>query len=203
MPPVPVGQPSGGGGVMGIPTKYLLLGGGGLALAFFLMQQRGGAPVASDPNAPTYGAALGPNAALALGDLSNRIGRESGLLQEQLQGYFGGLGDSISGLSAHLDEQAGALSDQGTALSGAISALSGQVGTGFGNVMAGQQSAESTNASQWAQFQHWFSDLYAQSEITWRLMHGFHGAQATPPVGSGMPTGGFADGIGYAGAATA
>lgn len=185
MPPVPVGQPSVGGGIAGIPTKWIVIGGGAAALGLFFLSNRKGTEAPADPNAPTYGAALGPNAALALGDLTNKIGRESGLLQEQLQGYFAGIGDSISGLSGQLDTQALALSDQ-------YQNLTGQIDTGIGALTAGQQAAQATNQAQWGQFQNWFADLYRQSETTWRLLHTFHGAIDPYP-----------NGVGYTGPATA
>lgn len=111
MPDVPVGQPS-GGGIAGIPTKWLLIGGGGAALAFLLLRKP--SPTSSTPTGSdaTYGQALGPNAALALGSLETQTLQQSGVIQEQLQKYFASMGDSISGLSTHLDTQAAILGNQ-------------------------------------------------------------------------------------------
>lgn len=124
MPPIPVGSGGGGGGstVAGIPTKWLLIGGGAAALAFFVLPRMGGGGSAKSgqnvgADDATYGAALGPNAALALGDLQTRVLQESGYVQEQLKDYFDAsaadLADTQAELTAHTDAWGGVLVKQG------------------------------------------------------------------------------------------
>lgn len=105
------GSPPAGPG--GIPTKYLIIGGGAALVGLFLFMNKGGGAAAPDPANATYGPALGPNAALAVGDLQNRFLSESGVLQQQSMGYF----DELHTL---LDSQAQALSDQATVTQGGI-----------------------------------------------------------------------------------
>jgi hypothetical protein len=123
MPSIPIDTGGGGGGIGGIPTRYLVIGGGAIVAAFFFMQRGKSAAPASQPGdvatGGVYGSALGPNAALALGDLQNRLMQESGTLQQQIAQSTGGLGkqvsDTLTGLSSRIDVAASTLGDQGTA----------------------------------------------------------------------------------------
>lgn len=113
---IEVGGGGGGGTIAGIPQKYAIIGAGALLVGGFLLWQKssgGGGSSSGDPNS-TYGAALGPNAALALGDLQTRLMQESGRLQEQISAGFSGVGGGLAGLSSQLDAAASALGDQGT-----------------------------------------------------------------------------------------
>jgi hypothetical protein len=147
--------PGGGGGVpptvAGIPTKYAVIGAGGILLAFFFLN-RSKAPV-SPRNADSvdvatgdtvYGQALGPNAALALGSLQTELMQQSGKLQGQAQGYYEDITKAIadqgvsfgSSLQAHYDAQAAHLSDIGASLGGQIQGVQQQVVAG--NILTGQ-----------------------------------------------------------------
>jgi len=132
---VNVGSPGGSGTVAGIPGKYLLLGLGGLGVAFLLLRSKGGAASAGDGN---------------LQPASSTSGMLSSLQQLQLQQYgditklFSGVNDSIAGVSSHLDTQAAALGDVANGIS-----------TGFGTVgsqiTANQAEADRNFNNLWSQ----------------------------------------------------
>lgn len=88
---VPVGE--GSGGVGGIPTRYLLLGAGGLVVAFFFLRGKGSGGSDAETGPGSYGGGLGPNAALALGGLQSQVMQESGYLQELFTKQAQALGD--------------------------------------------------------------------------------------------------------------
>lgn len=117
--------PSGGGTIMGIPTRWAIIGAGGAALALFLFTRKGsggGQQQSGDIlTGGTYGDSLGPHAALALGSLENQLLQQSGIIQEQSERW----GDSLQSL---LDSQATQLSDLGAGLTGARGMLS-DIGT--------------------------------------------------------------------------
>lgn len=95
-----------GGGIGGIPTRYVIIGAGVLGVgAILLMQRRGG----GGGEQQTYGANLGPNAALALGSLETKLAQESGNLQLQLRDYFEGVGDRFDAAADDLGDQFGIL----------------------------------------------------------------------------------------------
>lgn len=105
----------GAGGAGGIPTRYVIIGAGVLGVgAILLMQRRGG----GGGEQQSYGANLGPNAALALGSLETRLAQESGNLQLLMRDYRDELGEQ-------LDTAAAGLSD---AFAGGVGRLSGQLG---------------------------------------------------------------------------
>lgn len=106
---------SGGGGIAGIPTRYVIIGAGVLGVGAILMMQRRGA--AGGDGEQSYGANLGPNAALALGSLETRLAQESENLQLLMRDYRTELGDQ-------LDASAAALGDTVT---GGVGRLSGQL----------------------------------------------------------------------------
>lgn len=104
VPELEIGPGAGsGGGIAGIPTKYLILGAGALGVAALLFMNRsgGGGPATGNEPSPQ----LGPNAALALGGLETRVLQESGRLQEQFADYFGDL-------SSIMDTRAGELNSR-------------------------------------------------------------------------------------------
>lgn len=98
MAEIPVG--SGGGGVGGIPTKYVLIGAGVLGVAALLLYQQRGGGGGGDGSESVYGAPLGPNAALALGSLQTELMQQSGYLQELFTKQSDALGAQIGGLGA-------------------------------------------------------------------------------------------------------
>jgi hypothetical protein len=107
-------RPSGGGEskIMGIPTKWALIGAGGAALGLFLFTRKspgGGGGDSGDGSA--YGETLGPHGALALGSLESQLLKQSGLIQEYATARF-------DDLESSLDEQAAQLGDLGTAFTG-------------------------------------------------------------------------------------
>ena len=105
----------GSGGIGGIPTRYVIIGAGVLGVgAILLMQRRGGSGGATDQ---TYGASLGPNAALALGSLETRLAQESGNLQLLMRDYRDELGEQLDAAAAGL----------GDSFAGGVGRLSGEL----------------------------------------------------------------------------
>jgi len=110
------GQSAGGSTIFGIPAKFVIIGGGAAALAFFLINRSGSSKSADtgSSDSAVYGQALGPNAALALGSLETQVLQQSGKLQEQAQGYYdqmtGQLASGFGSLGTRLDTQAQNLS---------------------------------------------------------------------------------------------
>lgn len=102
MAEIPIGE---SGGIGGIPTKYLLMGAGGLLVAFLLLRQQ-----SSGSGTPSTGNALGPNASLALGSLDTDLRQQAGDIQQLIQKQGTDLG-------THLDAQAQALGGQITQVS--------------------------------------------------------------------------------------
>lgn len=89
--------------------RYLLIGGGGIVVAFlFLRGKGGGEDRGQNSDTVTYGGGtLAPNAALALGSLETQLMQQSGIIQDHADDLF----DS---LHSQLDTQASALSDVGS-----------------------------------------------------------------------------------------
>lgn len=181
MPDIDVsGQPA-GGGIAGIPTKWLLIGGGAAALAFVMLRNTG-APAAGGNNdvatgQGVYGQALGPNAALALADTQHQILTQSGLIQDQLQHYFDAQAQQLSDWGTGITGAVSGVASQVTDVSSSITGLSGHLDTqaqnltslltqwGELNAAIGQQNQEllrggtddPTKHPEWAQ---WFASLY-------------------------------------------
>lgn len=95
-----------GGGIGGIPTRYVAIGAGVLGVGVILLMQRRGAGAGEQQS---YGANLGPNAALALGSLETRLAQESGNLQLLMRDYRDDLGDQLDAAAAALGDQYGVL----------------------------------------------------------------------------------------------
>lgn len=110
--------PSGGGStIAGIPTKYVLIGGGAAALGLFLFMRKtpGGAATSNDSDVTTgsqYGANLGPNASLALGSLENQLLQQSGILQDYSEKRFDSLQSTLDSQASQLSDSFGGVTDQ-------------------------------------------------------------------------------------------
>jgi hypothetical protein len=104
--------------VFGLPLPVVLIGGGVAILAFLMLRGKGGMGGSGDvaTGDAVYGAALGPNASLALGDLTHQLMTQSGLLQDQMSGYHDsletilgsqaeqltGIGSNVTGIGANV-----------------------------------------------------------------------------------------------------
>lgn len=96
-------NPGSGSAVGGIPTKWLLIAGGGALVAFFLFQNKGGGENQADQGANAQ--YLGPNAALAIGDLQNQMLTQSGIIQDYAEHRFDSLQSSLDTAAAGLGDQ--------------------------------------------------------------------------------------------------
>lgn len=107
MPDLAVGSGA-GGGIGGIPTKYVVIGVGVLGLgAILLMQRSGGGGGGSGAVASPQ---LGPHATLALGSLESTERRQWGEMQELLKDWFGAQDDLINGGFDAIGGQLGGMS---------------------------------------------------------------------------------------------
>lgn len=152
MPEIEIGpSDGGGGGVGGIPRKWLLIGAGGIGLAAFFLWQRsagGGAGGGEGGANGTYSGQLGPNAAVALGSLQTDLRQQSGLLQHQLADYFADVNTTLGGIGAagasSLDLLGGLSDDVQAGFAAQQQGLTGALGTitsGFGQVGAALQNS--------------------------------------------------------------
>lgn len=108
--PEPMSAPSGGSTIAGIPTKYILIGGGAAALGIFMFMRKSPASASNDSDVTTggqYGANLGPNASLALGSLETQLLQQSGILQDQAEKRYDSLQSSLDTQATHLSDIGG------------------------------------------------------------------------------------------------
>lgn len=123
MPDMEIG--GGGGGIGGIPTRYLIIGAGVLGVGVILMMQRGAStPAPNDSTQVSYGTSLGPNASLALGSLETEFRQAIGDTQQQLSDHFN---DQTTTITGDYDSLTAQLLGLGTGLTTQVQAVGSQV----------------------------------------------------------------------------
>lgn len=161
---VPVGTPAAESSIGGVPRRYVLLAGAGVAVAaVVLLARRGGGPdvPAAENVAP---GTLTPDAAIALGSLEQQIRERSGRLEQQigdsvlaqearasaLDDMFSGFREDVLGGFDRSERSLAALRDEmATAQAGIMSQLgividtqgdvSDQISAAYANLSEGQR----------------------------------------------------------------